>query len=70
MGAVLHGTKHLDRGRLPIYIYDLDNATSAFVCRSLGYQLYGEGTTASPYYWVWVPAGTTVVPPPPLPRRP
>ena len=34
------------------------------------YQLYGEGTTASPYYWVWVPAGTTVVPPPPPPRRP
>ena len=22
------------------------------------YQLYGEGTTASPYYWVWIPAGT------------
>ena len=34
------------------------------------YQLYGEGTTASPYYWVWVPAGTTVIPPPPPPRRP
>lgn len=33
-------------------------------------QLYGEGTTASPYYWVWVPAGTTVIPPPPPPRRP
>jgi hypothetical protein len=31
------------------------------------YQLYGEGTTASPYYRVWVPAGTTVIPPP---RRP
>jgi hypothetical protein len=34
------------------------------------YQLCGEGTTASPYYWVWVPAGTTMVPPPPPPRRP
>ena len=35
------------------------------------YQLYGSGTTASPYYWVWVPAGATSVPnPPPLPRTP
>ncbi len=32
------------------------------------YQLYGSGTAASPYYWVWVPAGSTVPPPPPLPR--
>jgi hypothetical protein len=29
--------------------------------------LYGDGTSASPHYWVWVPAGAT--PPPPLPRR-
>jgi len=34
------------------------------------YQLYGDGSTSSPYYWVWVPAGTMVVPPPPPPRRP
>ena len=33
------------------------------------YQLYGSGTTASPYYWVWVPAGTTPTPPPPPPAR-
>jgi hypothetical protein len=32
------------------------------------YQLYGSGTAASPYYWVWIPGGTTVPPPPPLPR--
>jgi hypothetical protein len=32
------------------------------------YQLYGSGTAASPYYWVWVPSGATVPPPPPLPR--
>jgi len=31
--------------------------------------LYGDGTTASPNYWVWVPAGATPPPPPPLPRR-
>jgi hypothetical protein len=31
--------------------------------------LYGDGTTASPHYWVWVPAGATPPPPPPLPRR-
>jgi hypothetical protein len=32
------------------------------------YQLYGTGTAASPYYWVWIPGGSTVPPPPPLPR--
>lgn len=32
----------LDQGRLPIYIHDRDNATSAFVARGLGYQLYAE----------------------------
>jgi len=35
------------------------------------YELRGEGTTRSPYYWVWIPAGATSVPnPPPLPRVP
>jgi hypothetical protein len=33
------------------------------------WQLYGDGTTASPHYWVWVPAGSTPPPPPPIPRR-
>ena len=32
------------------------------------WQLYGEGSTASPYYWVWVPNGSTPPAPPPLPR--
>jgi hypothetical protein len=31
------------------------------------YQLYGDGSTASPYYWVWIPAGTNPPAPPPLP---
>jgi hypothetical protein len=31
------------------------------------YQLYGDGSTTSPYYWVWVPAGTNPPPPPALP---
>lgn len=31
------------------------------------YQLYGDGSSASPYYWVWVPAGTNPPPPPPFP---
>ncbi len=35
------------------------------------YELRGEGTANSPYYWVWIPAGATSVPnPPPLPRVP
>jgi len=36
------------------------------------YQLYGDGTRV-PYYWVWIPSGTTTTPappaPPPLPVR-
>jgi hypothetical protein len=32
----------LDQGRLPIYIHDRDNATSAFVARATGFQLYCE----------------------------
>jgi hypothetical protein len=31
------------------------------------YQLYGDGSSASPYYWVWIPAGTSPPSPPPLP---
>lgn len=32
----------LDQGRLPIYIHDRDNSTSAFVARAIGFQLYCE----------------------------
>jgi GNAT superfamily N-acetyltransferase len=32
----------LDEGRLPIYIHDRDNGTSAFVARATGFQLYCE----------------------------
>jgi hypothetical protein len=32
------------------------------------YELVGQGTTGSPYYWVWIPSGATPPPPPPLPR--
>ena len=31
------------------------------------YQLYGDGTTSAPYYWVWIPAGTNPPAPPALP---
>lgn len=32
------------------------------------YELQGNGTPSSPYYWVWIPAGAQSVPaPPPLP---
>jgi GNAT superfamily N-acetyltransferase len=30
----------LDQGRVPIYIHDRDNSTSAFVARAIGYELY------------------------------
>jgi RimJ/RimL family protein N-acetyltransferase len=32
----------LDQTRIPIYIHDRDNSTSAFVARAVGYQLYAE----------------------------
>jgi hypothetical protein len=32
----------LDQGRLPTYIHDRDNSTSAFVARAVGFQLYAE----------------------------
>lgn len=34
------------------------------------YELRGEGTTGSPYYWVWIPSGATPPNPPPPPRFP
>ncbi len=36
------------------------------------YELHGDGTASSPYYWVWIPSGVQSVPvppPPPLPIR-
>ena len=30
------------------------------------YQLYGDGTRV-PYYWVWIPSGSSTVPAPPAP---
>jgi hypothetical protein len=36
------------------------------------YELHGDGTASSPYYWVWIPSGVQSVPappPPPLPMR-
>jgi hypothetical protein len=33
------------------------------------YQLYGDGRSV-PYYWVWIPSGTTPPPPPAPPRVP
>jgi hypothetical protein len=29
------------------------------------YELYGDGTTRAPYYWVWIPSGSITTPPPP-----
>jgi hypothetical protein len=34
------------------------------------YELRGDGTAVSPYYWVWIPAGANPPNPPPPPRRP
>ena len=47
-------------------------ATSRVVTYPEGrYELRGDGTTTSPYYWVWIPSGATSVPnPPPPPRAP
>jgi RimJ/RimL family protein N-acetyltransferase len=32
----------LEQGRVPVYIHDRDNSTSAFVARAVGFQLYAE----------------------------
>ena len=32
----------LEQGRLPVYVHDRDNGTSAFVARAVGFQLYAE----------------------------
>jgi GNAT superfamily N-acetyltransferase len=32
----------LDQGRLPTYVHDRDNGSSAFVARAVGFQLYAE----------------------------
>src|SRR5712691_10320299 len=34
------------------------------------YKLYGSGTAASPYYWVWIPTGAVVSTPPVPPALP
>ena len=34
------------------------------------YELRGQGSSASPYYWVWIPSGGQDVTPPPLPALP
>ena len=33
------------------------------------YELYGDGVSTQ-YYWVWIPAGTTLPAPPPPPKHP
>ena len=32
----------LESGRIPLYVHDRDNSTSAFVARAVGYQIYAE----------------------------
>jgi GNAT superfamily N-acetyltransferase len=32
----------LDHGKIPIYVHDRDNSTSAFVARAVGFQIYAE----------------------------
>ena len=41
--VVSAATRHsIDQGKLAIYVHDRDNTTSAFVARSVGYQMYAE----------------------------
>lgn len=34
------------------------------------YELHGDGTASSPFYWAWIPAGGQVVTIPPIPPLP
>ena len=38
----------LEQGRLPVYVHDRDNGTSAFVARAVGFQLYAEIVLSDP----------------------
>jgi hypothetical protein len=46
----------------------MTNTTKRFTILTGTALLYGDGSSTSPHYWAWVPAGSTPPPPPPLPR--
>jgi hypothetical protein len=45
----------------------VSNSDRTFTFKEGRWQLYGDGG-ATPYYWVWIPSGTTP-PAPPMPRH-
>lgn len=72
MGGCIHKEKVVPGASPSTAVVVTPSAVDRVVTYPEGrYELRGDGTATSPYYWVWIPAGATSVPnPPPLPRVP
>ena len=72
MGGCIYREKVVPAASPSTAVVVAPSATDRVVTYPEGrYELRGDGTATSPYYWVWIPAGATSVPtPPPLPRTP
>jgi hypothetical protein len=74
MGGCIYREKVVPAASPSTAVVVTPSATDRVVTYPEGrYELRGEGTVNSPYYWVWIPAGTnvTTIPnPPALPRVP
>jgi len=72
MGGCIYREKTVPAASPATTVVVTPRATDRVVSYPEGrYELRGDGTVTSPYYWVWIPAGTVSVPnPPPLPRIP
>jgi hypothetical protein len=74
-GAALGGCVYRERtvpaASPPTTVVVAPTATDRVVTYPEGrYELRGDGTASAPYYWVWIPAGSTPPNPPPVPHRP
>ena len=74
LGGCIYREKVVQPAASPSTVVVAPGATDRIVTYPEGrYELRGDGTVNSPYYWVWIPSGTnvTTIPnPPPLPRVP
>jgi hypothetical protein len=75
LGAALGGCVYRERTTVPAAspptaVVVAPSASERVVTYPEGrYELRGDGTVESPYYWVWIPTGATPPNPPPPPRR-
>ena len=70
MGGCVYREKAVPAASPATTVVVAPSATDRVVVYPEGrYELRGDGTATSPYYWVWVPAGSMPTPPPPPPNR-